>query len=97
MKGAPLNMKSTFDQFITDNPEQKKLFDKEYEEFLLSEFIIQKMEEENVSVRSLAQKAAVSPTVIQKLRNTETAEKINYKTFIAVINSLGYKVKLEKI
>ena len=90
-------MKSTFDQFITDNPEQKKLFDKEYEEFLLSEFIIQKMEEENVSVRSLAQKAAVSPTVIQKLRNTETAEKINYKTFIAVINSLGYKVKLEKI
>ena len=37
MKGAPLNMKSTFDQFITDNPEQKKLFDKEYEEFLLSE------------------------------------------------------------
>ncbi|WP_026515244.1 hypothetical protein [Butyrivibrio sp. LB2008] len=90
-------MKSTFDQFITDNPEQKKLFDKEYEEFLLSEFIIQKMEEENVSVRSLAQKADVSPTVIQKLRNTETAEKINYKTFIAVINSLGYKVKLEKI
>ena len=90
-------MKSTFDQFITDNPEQKKLFDKEYEEFLLSEFIIQKMEEENVSVRSLAQKAAVSPTVIQKLRNTEKKKKINYKTFIAVINSLGYKVKLEKI
>ena len=69
-------MKSTFDEFITDDPKQKALFDKEYDDFLLSEFIIQKMEEENLSVRSLAQKASVSPTVIQKLRNNESAEKI---------------------
>jgi hypothetical protein len=41
-------MKTTFDEFITDNPNQKEQFDKEYEEFLLSEFIIQKMEEENI-------------------------------------------------
>ena len=68
-------MKSTFDEFITDDPKQKALFDKEYDDFLLSEFIIQKMEEENLSVRSLAQKASVSPTVIQKLRNNESAEK----------------------
>ena len=33
-------MTSTFDEFINNNPEQKALFDKEYEEFLLSEFII---------------------------------------------------------
>ncbi|WP_248403463.1 hypothetical protein [Butyrivibrio fibrisolvens] len=39
-------MKSTFDEFITDDPKQKALFDKEYDDFLLSEFIIQKMEEE---------------------------------------------------
>lgn len=90
-------MKSTFDEFISDNPEQKALFDKEYDEFLLSEFIIQKMEEENLSVRSLAQKASVSPTVIQKLRNNESAEKITYSTFMSVIRSLGYKMRLEKI
>ena len=90
-------MKSTFDEFITDDPKQKALFDKEYDDFLLSEFIIQKMEEENLSVRSLAQKASVSPTVIQKLRNNESAEKITYSTFMSVIRSLGYKIRLEKM
>ena len=90
-------MKSTFDEFITSNPRQKALFDKEYDEFLLSEFIIQKMEEENMSVRSLAQKASVSPTVIQKLRNNDKAEKITYSTFVSVIRSLGYRMRLEKI
>lgn len=90
-------MSSTFDEFITNDPEQKALFDKEYEDFLLSEFIIQKMEEENLSVRSLAKKASVSPTVIQKLRNNERAERITYKTFMSVIRSLGYKMRLEKM
>lgn len=90
-------MSSTFDEFITNDPEQKALFDKEYEDFLLSEFIIQKMEEENLSVRSLAKKASVSPTVIQKLRNNESAERITYKTFMSVIRSLGYKMRLEKM
>ncbi len=90
-------MTSTFDEFINNNPEQKALFDKEYEEFLLSEFIIEKMEEENLSVRSLAKKASVSPTVIQKLRNNDSAEKITYSTFLSVIKSLGYRMKLEKI
>ena len=90
-------MKSTFDEFITDDPKQKALFDKEYDDFLLSEFIIQKMEEENLSVRSLAQKASVSPTVIQKLRNSDSAEKITYSTFMSVIRSLGYKMRLEKM
>ena len=90
-------MNSTFDDFITNDPKQKALFDQEYEEFLLSEFIIEKMEEENLSVRSLAQKASVSPTVIQKLRNSENAEKITYSTFLSVIKSLGYRMKLEKL
>ena len=50
---------------------QKKKFDKEYNNFLLSEFILEKMEEENISVRELARKAEVSPTIIQKLRNNK--------------------------
>ena len=97
MEGGNSTMKSTFDEFITDDPKQKALFDKEYDDFLLSEFIIQKMEEENLSVRSLAQKASVSPTVIQKLRNSDSAEKITYSTFMSVIRSLGYKMRLEKM
>ena len=90
-------MESTFDKFITNNPKEKAKFEKEYNDFLLSEFILERMEEENLSVRSLAKKADVSPTIIQKLRKSETAEKINYGTFMAVINSLGYKMKLVRL
>ena len=90
-------METTFDKFITNNPEQKALFDKEYNEFLLSEFILEKMEEEKLSVRELAKRASVSPTVIQKLRKNETANRISYGTFLSVISSLGYRIKLERI
>ena len=90
-------MESTFDKFITNNPKEKAKFEKEYNDFLLSEFILERMEAENLSVRTLAKKADVSPTIIQKLRKSETAEKINYGTFMAVINSLGYKLKLVRL
>ena len=90
-------MESTFDKFITNNPKEKAKFEKEYNDFLLSEFILERMEKENLSVRALAKRADVSPTIIQKLRKSETAEKINYGTFMAVINSLGYKLKLVRL
>jgi len=89
-------METTFDKFITNNPKEKEKFDKEYNDFLLSEFILEKMESEQISVRALAQKAGVSPTVIQKIRSSN-AEKINYKTFTNVLNSLGYRISIEKI
>ena len=85
---------TTFEQFFKDNPDQKEIYDKEYNDFLLSEFMLEQMEAQNISVRELAKKADVSPTIIQKLRKSETAEKINYGTFMAVINSLGYKMNL---
>ena len=88
---------STFDKYIKNDIKQKKKFDKEYNNFLLSEFILEKMEEENISVRELARKAEVSPTIIQKLRNNKTADKINYQTVLSVVNSLGYRVNIERI
>jgi len=88
-------MKSTFEEFISD-PKRKKEFDKEYNEFLLSEFILEKMEEKNLSVRMLARKAGVSPTIIQKIRS-KNAERINFRTFTNVLHSLGYKVNIERI
>ena len=54
-------MESTFDKFINSNPKRKAKFEKEYNEFLLSEFVLEKMEAENISVRKLAKKAGVSP------------------------------------
>jgi DNA-binding Xre family transcriptional regulator len=89
-------MKTTFDKFIINNPERKEKFEKEYNDFLLSEFVLEKMEKENLSVRALAQKAGVSPTVIQKIRS-QNAEKINFRTFSNVLKSLGYKISIEKI
>jgi DNA-binding Xre family transcriptional regulator len=89
-------MKTTYDKIINSNPKRKEKFDKEYNEFLLSEFILEKMEEENISVRSLAEKAGVSPTVIQKMRGQD-AEKINLRTLSDVLYSLGYKINIEKI
>ena len=89
-------METTFDKYINNNPKEREKFDHEYADFLLSEFVLEKMEQENISVRSLAKKAGVSPTIIQKIRRKD-AEKINYRTFSSVLNSLGYKINIEKI
>ena len=91
-----VTMETTFDKFINNNPKRKKKFDKEYNEFLLSEFILEKMEEDNISIRTLAKRAGVSPTVIQKIRGSN-AERINFRTFTNVLYTLGYKINIEKI
>ena len=89
-------MESEFDRFFNEHPEQKEIFDKDYNEFLLSEFILEKMEAENISVRALAKKAGVSPTIIQKIRS-KNASRINFRTFSNVVHTLGYKINLEKV
>ena len=87
---------TTFEQFFKDNPEQKEIYDKEYSDFLLSEFMLEQMEAQNLSVRELAKKADVSPTVIQKLRSKDS-QKVNLTTFTSVLRCLGYQIKLEKV
>ena len=89
-------MESEYNRFFNEHPEQKEIFEKEYNEFLLSEFILEKMEAENISVRALAKKAGVSPTIIQKIRSKD-ASRINFRTFTNVINTLGYKINFEKV
>ena len=87
---------TTFEQFFKDNPDQKEIYDKEYSDFLLSEFMLEQMEDQNISVRELAKRADVSPTVIQKLRSKDS-QKVNLTTFTSVLRSLGYQIKLEKV
>jgi len=89
-------METTFDKFINSDPKRKAKFDKEYNEFLLSEFVLEKMESEHISVRALAKKAGVSPTIIQKIRS-KNAERINFRTFTNVLYSLGYRINIEKM
>ena len=87
---------TTFEQFFKDNPDQKEIYDKEYSDFLLSEFMLEQMDAQNISVRELAKKADVSPTVIQKLRSKDS-QKVNLTTFTSVLRCLGYQIKLEKV
>ena len=53
-------MQTTFDQFINNDPNEKALFEREYNEFLLSEFILEKMAEEHISIRAPAPKAEMA-------------------------------------
>lgn len=87
---------TTFERFFIDNPEQKEIYEKEYNDFLLQEFMLEKMEEEKLTVRELAKRADVSPTIIQKLRS-KNAEKITLRTFTSVLRCLGYRIKLEQM
>lgn len=69
---------TTFDRLM-QNPKFKAEFEKGCNEFLISEFMIEKMDEENISVRELAKEAKVSPTAIQNLRSGNAeAVKSNY-------------------
>ncbi|MBR4823814.1 MAG: helix-turn-helix transcriptional regulator [Spirochaetaceae bacterium] len=83
--------KSTFDRMM-ENPEWKNDFEKGYEDFLISEFMCEQMEQADISVRELAAKAGVSPTTIQHLR-TGKAENVKVKTLLSVLHELGYSLK----
>ena len=87
---------TTFEKFFIENPDQKDIYEKEYNDFLLSEFMLEQMEAQHISVRELAKKADVSPTVIQKLR-LKDSQKVNLTTFTSVLRCLGYQIKLEKM
>ena len=86
---------TTFDRLM-QNPKFKAEFEKGYNEFLISEFMIEKMEEENISVRELAKEAKVSPTTIQNLRSGN-AEAVKFKTLSNIMQKLGYVLQPVKV
>lgn len=63
-------IKSTVEELIESlTPEERKKYDEEYREFLLSELLLAAMAKDNVSVRNLAKMAGVSPTIVQAMRS----------------------------
>ena len=86
---------TTFDRLM-QNTKFKAKFEKGYNEFLISEFMIEKMEEENISVRELAKQAKVSPTTIQNLRSGN-AETVKFKTLSNIMQKLGYVLQPVKV
>ena len=89
------NTLSTFEKEMQD-PHFKAEFEKEYQEFLISEFLIEAMEKEHISVRKLASETGVSASMIQKLRSGENTN-ISLKKLVLLLSVLHYQIKFEKM
>ena len=88
-------MESTFQKFIENNPVQKAAFEKEYDAFMLSELMLEQMQNKNLSPKELAKKARVSPALIKKISKSETSGKVKVKTLQAVAAALGCRLTLQ--
>ncbi len=86
---------STFDRIMQD-PKRRKQFEKGYNEFLVNEFLLEAMEENHISVRKLAEKASVSPAIIQKIR-TGGSSNITLKKLSDIASVLGYRIDFKKM
>ncbi len=82
---------STYEEFM-QNHEQKKLFDEEYTELLISEMVIAAMEHDHISVRKLAAAAGVSPTIIQSIK-TKSKINITLDTLSRILDAIGYQMR----
>ena len=85
---------STFDELMQD-PKWKAKFEKGYEKFLISEFMIEAMEEKHISVRKLAKEAGVSTTIIQNMRSGKS-KNISINTLSPILSALNYKIAFIK-
>jgi DNA-binding Xre family transcriptional regulator len=85
---------STFEREMKD-PAFEAAFEDSYQELLLSELIIEMMEKNHKSVRTLAKAVGLSPTVIQNLRSGKQ-EDIKMSNFINISHACGYQIVLEK-
>jgi DNA-binding Xre family transcriptional regulator len=84
------NSETTFDKFIK-NKTQRELFNKEYNKFLLSEFLLEAMKENHITVRKLSEESGISTSIIQNIK-TEKATNVTLNTMMALASSLGYRL-----
>ena len=84
-------IKSTVDKFLESlSPVERKKYDEEYQELLLSELILAAMEKDNISVRKLAKMAGVSPTIVQAMRSGSRQD-FSMQSFFKILKGLGSK------
>ena len=96
MNNKNMNKKTSTFERVMSEPKRKAKFDQGYNEFLLNEFLLEAMEENNISVRKLAKKAGVSPAVIQNIRSGKTSN-ITLKKLNNIASVLGYQITLSKV
>jgi len=93
-RGGRVRRSSTYDREMK-SPTFRAAFEKEYAALEVSEFIAKQMAEQAISVRSLAAKADVSPTVVQGIK-TGTRKNIEYATLKALF-ALGSEIQFKKV
>ena len=86
---------TTFDRIMKDK-KRKAQFDKGYQEFLISELLIDAMESEKKTVRALAKESGISAAMIQNLRSGKSRN-VSLKTLFPILNALHYKITFEKM
>lgn len=87
---------STYERFLsTLTLQQKKDFEREYDELAISEMLIAAMDQDNISVRKLAEVANISPTIIQEVRSG-ARKNVSLKSFFKILNGMGYTLIAEK-
>lgn len=89
-------IKSTVQEFVDSLPtKERKEFDKEYKDLLLSELLISIMKKDEISVRKLAELSDISPTVVQAMRSGIKKD-FSMQSFFKILNGLGCKIVVEK-
>lgn len=84
-------VQSTCEEFVSSlSPKEKRTFDKEYKDLLISELLLAVMEQDEISVRKLAKLAGVSPTVVQAMRSGVKKD-FSMQSFFKILKGLGFK------
>ncbi len=82
-------VKSTYDEYVESlTPKDRKRFDQGLKDFALDELILALMEEDEISVRKLAEIADLSPTVVQAMRSGIKKD-FTMQSFFKVLKGLG--------
>lgn len=82
---------TTYEEFVDSlSPKEKKEFETEYKDLLLSELLLAIMAQDEISVRSLAKAASISPTVIQAMRHGVKKD-FSMKSFFKILKGLGFE------
>ena len=88
-------VKSTTEEYLESlSSEERKEFDREFRNLALSELVLAAMEEDEESVRELAEMAEVSPSVVQALRSAKKDD-FSLRTVLTILDRLGFRVLLE--
>ena len=88
--------KSTMDFFLESmTPKQRRQYDKEYKEFVISEMLLATLEPDPVSVKKLAKMAGISPATVRSIRS-KAKKNITVKAFHKLLNDFGYSLVITK-